>query len=143
MPEYYQAYDSIECRGVCLDIRALIPSIMQNVEGVGSCWTYKAERNGTAEIKKELNPKRALHKTDSHLDIGDSVTGEKLSVLIEGSKVHCKAKPATHRHKSQQTEVSREFVFAEITKPITHIANGIAKRKAQGISGHSQSAISS
>lgn len=127
----YNSGDKIECEHsevIAKDIKACVP---QNHPKIGLSLKYKCKRDGTAEIKRELNPKKSLMEDEaSNLNIGDTLNANSFYVLVKNTR---KIKPEkigghTGRHGSQKINTT-DYTFAEITVPYSHIQNAIENRK--------------
>ncbi|MEA3494592.1 MAG: hypothetical protein U9R42_00995 [Bacteroidota bacterium] len=128
--EFYQEGDKFECQNSEIIAKRIIPSIPQNFPKIGLSLKYKCERDGTVEIKKELNPKKYKIDKKSHLNQGDKLSANHLFVIVKNIKRLKLKKVGGHsgRHNSQKMN-TKDFTYAEISKPYFHIMNAIEKRK--------------
>lgn len=127
---FYKAGDKIECEHsevIAKDIKVSAP---QKHPEIGLSLKYKCKRDGTAEITKELDPKEAIVDEKSNLNNGDKLNANSFYVLVKNIR---KIKPSkigghTGRHSSQKMN-TRNFTYAEITKPYAHIQNALESKK--------------
>jgi len=129
--EFYTIPQSIECESALLLSRKIIPSAIINYEGLGQCMKYVCDRNSSAEILKEVLENKKLINCNSKTNIGDKLYCEGLFLLVKGVKrLKIDLENLTHTHKAQKT-VTKNYTYAEITKPFEHIVNALEKRKQQ------------
>ncbi|MBA7556018.1 hypothetical protein ES705_48712 [subsurface metagenome] len=129
---FYNEGEKIECQHSEIIAKEIIPSAPYNHPTIGLSLKYKCNRNGSAEITKELEPKESRLSEDSNLNISDKLNAEKLYFIVE-KIIRIKPKRIsghTGRHGSQKMN-TKEYSFAEITKPFTHIKNALEKRKRE------------
>lgn len=134
MKEYFQVPESIECVKAEIFARKFANGTLIKDEKLGRCIKYTCSRNGKATILKELEPKKALKKGSSHLNLGDSIHAERFNVLIKGIRrlKFNKIGGHTGRHKTQQAKTS-SYTFAEISKSFVNVINSIEKRQNEKI----------
>lgn len=129
MSDFFHIPESIECEKADVISRKIIFKGFLNDPCLGYCTKYVCDRNSSAEIMKELNPKVSKCNPNSKLNLGDKLDCESLFVLITG---FFKADPETinhsGRHKAQKVS-TKKFTYAEITRPFEHIANAAEKKK--------------
>lgn len=128
MAEFNLIPQSIECESAEIISRKTVISSLMRDPKIGNCFKYSCSRNASAEILKELNPKKYKCKNTSNLNLSDKLKSEKLYVLVAGAtKLKDELKNQTHRHKAQKY-ISKSFTFAEISKPFHSIINAIENR---------------
>ncbi|MEI8203784.1 MAG: hypothetical protein WCH34_12260 [Bacteroidota bacterium] len=116
MAKYNYPGDSIECNGSEIISRKIIPSAFMEIIAIGKCKTYKCSLNSEATINKELpEPKTPIYKQTSHVNLGDILEGENISLAIFCKKnLKIFVVPYSGRHKAQKT-ITDCYTFAEIT----------------------------
>ncbi|MCU0390881.1 MAG: hypothetical protein MUE81_07170 [Thermoflexibacter sp.] len=128
MEEYYEIPESIECNAAEIISRKIVPKGLLKYEKIGFCFKYSCDRDSSAEIKKELSPKKAILKESSKLDLGTKLVCLKLFFLVRGKKpITADVINNSGRHKAQLI-ATKDFTYAEITQPFAQIANAIKKR---------------
>jgi hypothetical protein len=125
--EYYLLGESIECSSAAVVTRKSNLSSIIDHPVLGRLTKYKCERNSSAEILKELNPKKFVYCEGSRLDTGDLIKSEAILVLVSRMLAFSKAANVSATHSAQKCSTSC-FTFAEITKPFAHIEAAIRKR---------------
>ncbi len=86
-----------------------------DIPKIGKCAKYNCKRNSEAAIRQELNPKQAIYKADSKLDLHDSISGENLIFCVSPfKKVSFDVINYTGRHKAQRA-ITNCYSFAELT----------------------------
>jgi hypothetical protein len=115
---YYQEGDSIECQCSEIISKKFNKGYLKTHPRNGNTYLfYKCERSGTAEIKQELNPKKAVIDESSYLNKGDKLNGDRLDIYINKKR---RLKPEhiggyTGRHGSRKINTDK-FTYAQITK---------------------------
>jgi len=116
--DYFQEGDSIECQCSEIISKRFSKGYLKNHPKNGNIYMfYKCDRNGTAEITEELNPKKPVIEISSYLNEGDKLNGDKLDVYINQNK---RLKPGhigghTGKHGSRKFNTNN-FTYAQITK---------------------------
>ena len=130
MAEFFKQGEKIECNASEVIAKDIVPSVPQKHPKIGLTLKYSCKRDGSAEIKKELNPKKYKINKDSNLELGDKLRANLFYVLVEGIKKIKPTKLGGHsgRHNSQIFNTNK-FTYAEISKPFEHIVNALEKRK--------------
>lgn len=129
MSEYIEIGESIECEKALINARKFTNGALVYDDDIGRCIRYVCSRNGNAITQKELNPKVALKKETSHLDLGDSIRAERFYILVKGIRrlrIN-KVGGFTGRHSTGRM-VTSSYTFAEISKPFQNIINSIENR---------------
>lgn len=128
--KFVQAGDQIECSKSEVISRRITPRALKKIPRIGKCWTYNCKRNSSAEIVKELDPKKTRYCENSHLDEGDILSSEDIVVTVENIRkiqaVKIGGQTATHSSQKMRT---KDFTHAKITKPFMHIINSIENRR--------------
>ncbi|MBZ9728265.1 hypothetical protein LB467_01070 [Salegentibacter sp. JZCK2] len=128
--ELYKEGDKIECNKSEVIAKKITPQSLQNHPKLGRVWKYKCDRDGSAEITEELDPKEALHSEESNLNLGDTLKSEKFYVLVKETRKLRPKKIGGHtgRHSSQELKI-KKYTFGEIIKPFEHIINALQNRE--------------
>lgn len=114
--------------------KKIVVSTLQNTPALGRHFKYSCSRDASAEIIKEVDPKKWRIKKTSHLNSGDSLQCEKLYVLVLGiSKLKPKLITHSGRHKAEEYN-SKSFSYAEITLSFAHIIHALENRKEEAAS---------
>ncbi|MCF8231501.1 MAG: hypothetical protein K9J27_04870 [Bacteroidales bacterium] len=126
---YYRKNESIECKKSQIRTRKVIPQQPKKDPSIGLVIGYSCERNSIATIQKELEPKAPIKSEYSHLDLHDSIKGEKIRVLVQGIR---RVKPKkeggeTGTHSIQVMNTST-YTYAKISQPFKHIQDALDKR---------------
>lgn len=126
MGEFYSEGDKIECEHSEVIAKAIREKPPINHSKLGRVTKYVCERDGSAEIIKELDPKEGVYSKESNLNLGDKIRSESFYVLVSGNKRLRKKKKGgqSGRHNSQIIK-PRTYTFAEITKPFNHILHSL------------------
>jgi hypothetical protein len=112
--EYVYLGASIECDGAEIVSRKINFGTIVYLQDIGNCRKYECERNSESIIKKELTPKYPLYKKTSHLDLGDKIRADTITVYIKKiSTLKIDPINKSGRHKAQLT-YSKEYTFSEI-----------------------------
>jgi hypothetical protein len=127
--DYFFKGEKIECLSANVYSKKITPSVPQNHPKIGLSLKYNCERDGSAEIIKELSPKKAKINEASHLNLNDKLSANSLYCLVKGIKPITKTKIGGHtgRHSTQFMKTD-DFTFSEISKPFLHIQNALEKR---------------
>lgn len=89
------------------------------INNIGNCLVYKCSKNSEAVIKKELNPKEAIHNQNSALDLEDMLEAENITVAMQARRGPKISKVGAHSHRhNAQTCKSDNYTFAMITKQV-------------------------
>lgn len=128
---FHEAGESIECLKCKLVTRKYSPSSVINDQTYGGrCFKYECDRNASAEILKELNPKNYKVRITSHLDLGDMLKAYSLIVYFQSKKrLKFDLVNKTGSHKAQEA-ICKGFTYAEIKQPL---ANVISSMKSRGL----------
>ena len=106
---------SIECNGAKVTSRDIQKPSHINDPKAGQCKLYKCDLNSKAEIIKELNPKKAKIDDSSGLNLGDSVSGFTLTVMVDArTSLEYDVKKTSHRHKGQHAK-SNKYTYAKVS----------------------------
>lgn len=127
--DFYGAGDKIECQKSEVIAKYILASHTQNHPVIGLSVKYKCDRDGSAIITKELNPKEPILHKESNLNLGDKLRAKKFYIIVENIRriKHKRISGHTGRHGSQKMN-TKDYTFAEITKPFTGIQNALEKR---------------
>ncbi len=140
MGTFHQVGESIECESAKIIFRKIIPVKLVRLDSVKkSFFKHECDRNSTAEILKELNPKIAIInkveieplKKGSNLDSGDQIASDGITVYHE-SKIPLKpdiggeGRTSTH---TGQFVITKNFTYAVIKIPFQHIINALNSGK--------------
>ncbi len=127
---FYNAGDKIECEHSEVIAKNIIVSVPQQHPKIGLSLKYKCKRDGTVEIKKELEPKESIVDENSNLNNGDILNANSFYVIVGNIRKIKTKKISGHtgRHGSQKMK-TRDFTYAEITKPYSHIQNALENKK--------------
>jgi len=119
MVKYVAQEESIEGERVLVNTRKQI--VQPPVSKGGKILTkYLCSKNAQAEIKQELNPKIAIVKKASRLDLGDILEAHAIEVFTT-QRLHFKKEANfTSVHGIQTAECIR-FTFAEISVPFRFV----------------------
>ncbi|MFC2086696.1 hypothetical protein ACFLSA_00830 [Bacteroidota bacterium] len=114
---FNQVGASIECEGSKIIARRFNRGYLEEVPNLGTVIKYKCDRNGTAEITRELNPKKPKYNKNSHLNIGDKLAANKFFFYVP-SYFRLKLSRIsrhTHTHGSQEAN-TRKYTYAQIER---------------------------
>jgi len=127
---FYKQGDKIESQQSEIIAKHIIPSVPQRHPKIGLSLKYKCKRDGSIEITKELEPKEFLFDRNSNLNIGDKLEANSLYVIVKNVRKIKTQKIGGHtgRHSSQKMN-TKDYTFAEITKPFSHIQNALENKK--------------
>ena len=131
MANYYLEGDSIECKAARINAKKiqikgvfLLPQLGQQTRI--QVVIYKCYRDGDAEITKELNPKEAIIKKTSNLNLGDILSANQFMCFHEGKRgLTLDVVQYSGTHKTNQI-CTTSFTHAEIVKKFIHIGAGLA-----------------
>lgn len=118
MKDAYQPPASIECAAAALKFRKIKPLLPVNHSILKSIvYPYSFERNSSAKINTELTPKIFKIEKKSMLNKGDTINGEKISViskkLIKQDKAAVKKGSGTHKASFIRTKA---YTFAKLER---------------------------
>lgn len=129
MADYYKTGDCIECNSAEIIARKPVPSSFVKHPILGQLRKYTCERNSSAEIAQELNPKKSIYDPLSKLNMGDKIQAEKIIVYVANSVIRFSVLGGhSGRHKSQYVK-TKCFTYAKITFPFRHILNALKELK--------------
>ena len=113
MTELFAPNVSIECLSAEVITRKIASRTPTEIPGVGRCIKYNCNRDSSAEIKKELEPKLARHRPASSLNFGDLVKGRDIMFFYQGIRPLKPTVIGGHsgRHKAQALN-TRSFTYA-------------------------------
>lgn len=107
---------SIECLKANLKFRKIVVYRPCHNEKLNKqTYRYKCERDSSAFITKELEPKIALINPSSLLDLNDGIRGKTIFVLTILPIGKPRVEKGSGRHKAQYYETN-DFTFAKIEK---------------------------
>lgn len=129
MANFHFDGESIECDGSEINTRKNVASSILNHPIIGRCIRYLCSRNADSKIIKELNPKVAKIDIRSHLDLNDQIKGERIEVLVQGTKrLKFSVKGGhTSTHKVQTVQ-SKCYTYSKISKPFNNVIDSLRKR---------------
>ncbi len=124
--EFYKKGEKIECQCSEIIAKKIVPSVPQRHPKIGLSLKYKCKRDGSAEIVKELKPKKFKIDKNSHLNLGDKLNANSFYAIVKDIKKIKTQKIGGHtgRHSSQKFN-TKKFTFAEISKPYPHIIHSL------------------
>lgn len=130
---FYKEGDKIECQHSEIIAKQITSSVIQRHPKIGLLRKYKCKRDGSVVITKELEPKKALIDKYSNLNQGDKLNSNKFYFIVKNVKKVKLQKIGGHtaRHSSQKIN-TKNYTFAEIEKPFTHIQNALENKKELG-----------
>lgn len=128
---FYKQGDKIECQNSEVIAKKITPSVPQRHPKIGLSVKYKCKRDGSAEITKELDPKEFKVDKNSNLNLGDKLDANHLFIIVNNIKKIKPQKVGGHsgRHSSQKMN-TKDFTYAEISKPYSHIENALENKKS-------------
>lgn len=131
MARCFHIGESIEALAADIFAKKIVFNAFLNHPIVGRSSQYKCERDGYAEILKELEPKKSKINESSFLDIGDTIESEKFTILtLHISKLNVSKSTFSHRHNCNHTKTNK-FTFGEVTLPFNHIVKALLKKREQ------------
>ena len=138
MATFHGQGESIECDSAEIIFRKLIPVKLVTLGSVKSLFKYECDRNSSAEIITELNPKVAiinvanppLHK-GSNLECGDKLSADGITFYSKGTtplkpEIGGEGRTATH---TGQFTITKNFTYAIIKIPFAHIIRALNSGK--------------
>jgi hypothetical protein len=126
--EYFLEGNTIECNKCKVISKKISPSSVQTDPNIGDHMKYNCTRNSEAEIVEELDPKKAIYKKDSKLDLGDKIKAENITILTKQLRpIKLNIVNFSHRHKSQEA-ILQAYTVGQIKYPFNHILRAIEKR---------------
>ncbi len=131
MARCYLVGESIEGLATEIFAKKIVFNAYLNHPIIGRSSQYKCERDGYAEISKELDPKKHRVKETSLLNIGDCIESEKFIILtLEISRLDVSKSTFSGRHNCNHTK-THKFTFGAITVPFSHIISAIINKAEQ------------
>lgn len=105
---------SIECDGAEIISRKINFGTVVNLQDVGMCRKYECNQNSESTIEKELSPKNPVYKNTSHLDLGDKLSADTITIYTKKiTSLKIDLVNQSHRHKAQITN-SKVYTFGQI-----------------------------
>lgn len=97
---------------------------------MGVCIRYRCERNSSAEITKEIDPKECEHDQGALMDSGDKIVGEEIDVWVKGVKPQKIGLVGgfSGRHKTQTFQTSTD-TYASLLQSFAPIENAEVSKK--------------
>lgn len=128
--KYVQPGEQIECSKSEVISKKIKPNSLRKIPKIGRCRIYKCSRTSSAEIIKELNPKKWKICGDSFLNEGDILESDDIRVTVNNTRIIRTEIIGGHSgtHKAQKMS-TKDFTHAKITKPFKHIMDSIENRR--------------
>lgn len=125
MPTFHKQGESVECNSAEILSRKFVPGSAVKLDGINFYVRYECDRNSSAEILKEVNPKKAKFNLKSNLNCGDKISADAITFYYQGLKkisiaLGGNARTGTH---TGQIIITKTFTYAIIKIPYSHIIN--------------------
>lgn len=126
--EFFASGESIECQSAEIVAKKIILGAITENEILGTqLRKYSCQRDGYAEIVKELDPKTHKLKPSSRLDQGNKLKCKRFFFLVERlGSLKIKKVKFSGDHNAQHTQTN-DFTFAEIAQPFDSLVRSLAQ----------------
>jgi hypothetical protein len=112
--ELYRVGECIECLAAHVTAKWVDSSIIMKHPIIGRVIKYNCQRDGFAEITKELNPKEPILISFSKLNKGDSINANTFYVLVKGTvPLRLKKVHFSGAHNAQEMYPS-DYTYAQV-----------------------------
>lgn len=129
--DYYLMPAALACASAAVHSRKVSIAAAIKHGDVGVCFRYKCERDSSAQITAERDPKKCEFNKKAHLNLGDQIRGKTVVAYVAGRRPIRISKgsnySATHSIGHFETEAN---TYAELTEAFENIVNSVAKQQA-------------